>query len=501
MAGSELTRGTVTTQDIVARLWGLCNVLRDDGVTYNEYVTELTYLLFLKMMAETGHEDRLPNGYRWDGLAKREGMDQLTYYRQLLLDLGNPQKSGDENVQAIFTDAQTKLRKPANLKELTTSIDRLDWFSAREEGLGELYEGLLERNAAEKKSGAGQYFTPRPLIDCLVRLTKPQPGEIIQDPAAGTGGFIVAADRYIKDATDDLFKLPPEQAFFQRNNAYCGFELVPDAHRLCLMNLMLHDIAGGIEQGDTLSPDGENFDRADLILTNPPFGTKKGGGRPTRSDFSIAADTSNKQLAFVEHVVRALQPGGRAAMVVPDNVLFEGNVGRELRHWLMELCDLHTILRLPIGIFYAQGVKTNVLFFSRGKTDKGNTEAVWVYDLRNNMPAFGKTRPLTVQDFAEFEAAFGDDPLGKAKRKDQGEAGRFRCFTRKVIAARDDNLDIAWLRNTGVEAEAEERLTDPEDIAAAIIGHLRASLNEVEMLEEELQGGREPDVAHGEVAN
>ena len=212
MASGELTRGTVTTRDIVARLWGLCNVLRDDGVTYNEYVTELTFLLFLKMMAETGHEDRLPNDYRWDDLAKREGMDQLTYYRQLLLDLGDPNKSSNETVRAIFADAQTKLRKPANLKELTTSIDRLDWFSAREEGLGELYEGLLEKNAAEKKSGAGQYFTPRPLIDCLVRLTKPQPGEIIQDPAAGTGGFIVAADRYIKGATDDLFKLSQEEA-------------------------------------------------------------------------------------------------------------------------------------------------------------------------------------------------------------------------------------------------------------------------------------------------
>jgi type I restriction enzyme M protein len=265
----------------------------------------------------------------------------------------------------------------------------------------------------------------------VVRLLKPQPGEVVQDPAAGTGGFLVASDRFIKDATDDLFNLPPRQQEFQRKQAFVGQELVLDAHRLLLMNLMLHGIEGnGVALGDTLSPDGERLGKADLILTNPPFGTRKGGGRPTRSDFTITADTSNKQLAFVEHVVRALKPGGRAGMVVPDNVLFEDNVGRELRAWLMELCKLHTILRLPTGIFYSQGVKTNILFFQRGKTDKANTEAVWVYDLRANMPAFGKTRPLTVEDFAEFEKAYGGDPNGGGKRKDQGEEGRWRAFTR-----------------------------------------------------------------------
>lgn len=486
MASGELTRASVTTSDIVAKLWNLCHVLRDDGITYNEYVTELTYLLFLKMLAETGHEERLPKNYRWAELARRTGMDQLTYYRQLMLDLGNPGHVKDPTVLAIFADAQTKLRKPTNLKSLTTDIDQLDWFSAREEGLGNLYEGLLEKNAAEKKSGAGQYFTPRPLIDCMVRLMQPQPGEVIQDPAAGTGGFIVAADRYIKDATDELSKLPKEKAAFQRRQAYTGAELVPDTHRLLLMNLMLHGIECPIESGDSLSPSGESLGKADLILTNPPFGTKKGGGRPTRQDFSITADTSNKQLAFVEHIVRALKPGGRTAVVVPDNVLFEDNTGRRLRTWLMNLCDLHTILRLPTGIFYAQGVKTNVLFFSRGKTDTGNTRAVWVYDMRANMPAFGKTRPLKVEDFAPFENAFGADANGKSKRKDEGEEGRFRCFTRKQIEERNDNLDIAWLRDT--EAESEEGLTEPEDIAAAIIGHLKAALGEIEELSTELEG-------------
>jgi type I restriction enzyme M protein len=275
-----VTNGNGVTRDIVAKLWNLCNVLRDDGITYTDYVTELTFLLFLKMLAETGHEERLPKEHRWAGLLKREGIDLLEYYRQLLLDLGNPKKTKDQVVLAIFTDAQTKLRKPTNLEALSRAIDKLDWFSAREEGLGNLYEGLLEKNAAEKKSGAGQYFTPRPLIDCMVRLMKPQPGEIVQDPAAGTGGFLVAADRYIKDKTDDLYTLKESEAFFQRRNALVGIELVPDTHRLCLMNLMLHGIESMVESGDTLSPDGERIGKADLILTNPPFGTKKGGGRP-----------------------------------------------------------------------------------------------------------------------------------------------------------------------------------------------------------------------------
>ena len=472
-----------TTGDIVAKLWSLCNILRDDGVTYNEYVTELTFLLFLKMLEETKKEDRLPKAYRWRELAKRDGLDQLDYFKRLLLDLGKPDIK-DALVCAIFTDAQTRLRRPTNLKSLTASIDQLDWYSAREEGLGTLYEGLLQKNAEDKKSGAGQYFTPRPLIDCVIRLMKPQTGEVVQDPAAGTGGFLVAADHYIKGKTDDLYKLSQQQSYFQRHSAFVGAELVPDTHRLCMMNLLLHGIEGGVELADTLSPDGERLPKADLVLTNPPFGSKKGGGRPTRSDFSVTADTSNKQLAFVEHVVRALKPGGRAGMVVPDNVLFEDNAGRRLRAWLMDLCSLHTILRLPTGIFYSQGVKTNVLFFQRSKTDKATTKAVWIYDMRANMPAFGKTRLLTVDDFADFEKAYGSEPNGGGKRKDQGESSRWRCFTREAIKARNDNLDIAWLRDT--EAEAEEQLTEPEDIAAAIIGHLKAALEDIETLSDEL---------------
>jgi type I restriction enzyme M protein len=479
------------TREIVAKLWNLCNILRDDGITYSEYVTELTFLLFLKMLEETGREDRLPTAYRWKKLAKASGLEQLDFYRQLLLDLGNAKKTKDAVVLAIFADAQTKLRKPTNLKALTDAIDKLDWFSAREEGLGNLYEGLLEKNANEKKSGAGQYFTPRPLIDCIVRLIQPKPGEVIQDPAAGTGGFLVAADRYIKDRTDDLYELKEAEARFQRQSAFVGIELVPDTHRLCLMNLMLHGIESIVESGDTLSPDGERIGKANIVLTNPPFGTKRGGGRPNRADFSVTADTSNKQLAFVEHIVRALKPGGRAAVIVPDNVLFEENVGRKLRRWMMDRCDVHTLLRLPLGIFYAQGVKTNVLFMTRANGDKNATRGVWVYDMRTNVDPFGKTKPLTKGDFAEFEAAFGTDPRGESPRTDQGENGRFRWFSRNAIAANVDSLDLNWLRDdTG---HTSDQLRTPEELARAIRVCLGTALNKIEALGHEV--GAAPSVS------
>jgi type I restriction enzyme M protein len=484
MSESRATAGA--TRDIVQKLWRLCDILRDDGITYQAYVTELTYLLFLKMLAETGREGPLPTDARWASLTSRQGEALLTHYRALLLRLGT---EGAGTIRTIFADAQTSLRKPTNLHELVTQIDRLDWYSAKAEGLGDLYEGLLEKNAAEKKSGAGQYFTPRPLIDCMVRLLQPKAGEIVQDPAAGTGGFLVAADRYIKDRTDDLFALKTAEQRFQRDEAFRGLELVSDTHRLLLMNLMLHGIGGDLVRGgDAMGPDGEALGAADLILTNPPFGTKKGGGRPARPDFTITADTSNKQLAFVEHVVRALRPGGRAGIVVPDNVLFADGAGRELRSWMMDVADLHTILRLPTGIFYAQGVKTNVLFLRRGpaRVSKGNTQAVWVYDMRAGQPAYGKTRPLRVEDFAAFEAAYGDDPHGTATREDSGIEGRFRRFSRADIRARADNLDIAWLR--GSDEAGEDALEEPEDILEAMRTHLARALAEVEYLLGDFQG-------------
>ncbi len=478
------------TQEIVQRLWNLCHVLRDDGITYHQYVTELTYLLFLKMAEEQGGkvEGQLPKGYRWQDLTALEGTDQLTFYRAMLLHLGTEARSA--RVKAIFADAQTSLRHPRNLKKLVEDIDKLDWFSAKEEGLGDLYEGLLERNAGEKKSGAGQYFTPRPLINSIVRLVQPQPGELVQDPAAGTGGFLIAADAYVKAQTDDLFDLGEQLQMFQREKAFVGMELVHDTARLGLMNLLLHDIQGYLHIGDTLSSQGQKLPLADVVLTNPPFGTKKGGGGPTRDDFTFP--TSNKQLAFLQHCYRTLKPpskdspGGRAAVVLPDNVLFEENAGTQIRRDLMDKCDLHTILRLPTGIFYAGGVKTNVLFFTRGKTDKGNTKAVWIYDMRANAPAFGKRTPLTEEHFADFEKCFGKDPHGKARRKDQGEEGRFRRFTREEIAKRGDNLDIAWLKDES--NGGGDDLPEPEEIAAQIMEKLRTAMSEMEELQALLEG-------------
>ncbi|MEM9091351.1 MAG: N-6 DNA methylase [Cyanobacteria bacterium P01_F01_bin.53] len=464
------------TSDIVAKLWNLCNVLRDDGITYLQYVTELTYLLFLKMMQETAQEELLPEGKRWEDLVALDGIDQLEFYRDLLRDLG---RSGvNKRVQAIFANAQTALKQPRIIKKLVTSIDELDWYSAKEEGLGDLYEGLLEKNAGEKKSGAGQYFTPRCLIDVMVAVMRPQPGELVQDPAAGTGGFLIAADRYIKQNTDDLFDLKEAQQTFQRNQAFVGMELVQDAHRLLLMNMMLHGIESAVSLGDTLGSDGTGLAKANLILTNPPFGTKKGGGSPTRDDFTYP--TSNKQLAFLQHIYRSLKPEGRAAVVLPDNVLFEAGQGQKIRADLMDKCNLHTILRLPTGIFYSPGVKTNVLFFQRGKTEKGNTETVWVHDLRTNMPKFGKRTPLTRKHFEEFEECYGEDANGGSTRSDQGEEGRFRCFSREFIAERGENLDISWMRDESLQSV--EDLPEPDEIAATIMEKLQVAMSEMKAL-------------------
>lgn len=468
----------MNTQDIVQKLWNLCHVLRDDGITYHQYVTELTYLLFLKMAKETETEGQLPKGYRWDDLDKLSGIDQLTFYRAMLLHLGTESSA---RVQAIYVNAQTSLKTPVILKKLVDAIDDIDWYSAKEEGLGDLYEGLLERNASEKKSGAGQYFTPRPLIDSIVHLVKPQPGELIQDPAAGTCGFLIAADRYIREQTDNLYELPPVKQKWQREKAYLGVELVQDTHRLALMNKMLHGIESPVLLADTLSGEGEKLPKVDVILTNPPFGTKKGGGLPSRRDFTYP--TSNKQLAFLQHIYRGLKAGGRAAVVLPDNVLFEENAGAEIRRDLMEKCDLHTILRLPTGIFYAQGVKTNVLFFTRGKTDKGNTKETWVYDLRANAPSFGKRTPLSREHFVAFEKAYGKDPLGRSKRKDAGETGKFRRFSRMEIAQRNDNLDIAWLKD---ESGGSSELGEPDELAGEIVDLLQSAISEMHGLRQSL---------------
>jgi type I restriction enzyme M protein len=476
-----------TTYDLVAKLWNLCNVLKDDGVTYHQYVIELTYLLFLKMAKETRTENLLPEGYRWDDLEGKAATERLEFYKLLLTHLGS---HGSMLVTEIFANAISSIKKPNTLSTLVTEIDKLDWYNTRREGLGDVYEGLLEKNANEKKSGAGQYFTPRPLIDSIVHVMRPTLEDIIQDPAAGTGGFLIVANRYICKNSDPK-TWTEKQLRKYRSNTFYGMEHVQDTHRLALMNLMLHGLEfnseeAGIHYGDTLSPDGEALPKATLILTNPPFGSKKGGGLPNRTDFTFP--TSNKQFCFLQHIYLGLKPGGRAAAVFPDNVLFDSNVGKQIRTELMEKCNLHTILRLPSGIFYAQGVKTNVLFFTRGKKDKGNTKEIWVYDLRANMSQFGKRTQLTREHFADFEVVFGDDPLGSAvslsKRVDMGEKGRFRRFTRDWVAERGENLDIAWLKDKNEENKS--KLTEPSLLVQEAMSELETALAELQGILEEL---------------
>lgn len=467
----------MNTQEIVAKLWNLCNVLRDDGITYHQYVTELTYILFLKMAKETGSEENIPEGYRWDDLLARKGLELKSFYKDLLDYLGE-QCTG--RIQEIYKGAATNIDEPKNLEKIIRTIDELDWFSAKEEGLGNLYEGLLEKNANEKKSGAGQYFTPRVLIDVMTRLVAPKAGERCNDPACGTFGFMIAASNFVREQTNDFFDLDEETADFEYTQAFTGCELVHDTHRLALMNAMLHDIQSKIILGDTLSNVGKEMQGYDVVLTNPPFGTKKGGERATRDDFTYP--TSNKQLNFLQHIYRSLKADGkaRAAVVLPDNVLFADGDGERIRVDLMDKCHLHTILRLPTGIFYAQGVKTNVLFFTRKKTDKDSTKAVWFYDLRTNMPSFGKTNPLKASDFAGFEAAYTAEDRSKVADE------RWQCFTREEIAQKGNSLDLGLIKDDSVldyedlpdpaesAAEAAEKLAEAVDLLQSVAQELRS---------------------------
>ena len=470
----------MNTQEIVAKLWNLCNVLRDDGITYHQYVTELTYILFLKMAKETYTEDTIPEDCRWDALRDLRGLDLKNHYKKVLDKLGTETQG---RVREIYAGAATNIDEPKNLEKIITSIDELDWFSAKEEGLGSLYEGLLEKNANEKKSGAGQYFTPRVLIDVMTHLVKPQPGERCNDPACGTFGFMIAAAQYVRDMTDDYADLTEELANFEVEEAFSGCELVHDTHRLALMNAMLHGIDGPIYLGDTLSDFGKRFKDYDVVLTNPPFGTKKGGERATRDDFTYT--TSNKQLNFLQHIYRSLKANGkaRAAVVLPDNVLFADGDGQAIRRDLMEKCDLHTILRLPTGIFYAQGVKTNVLFFTRGTSDQGNTKEVWFYDLRTNMPSFGKTHPLKREDFAGFVRAY------EAADRHSVEDKRWHSYTREEIAAKDDSLDLGLIKDDSVIDY--EDLPDPVESAESAIASLREAAKLLQEVADELRAAKE----------
>ena len=519
----------MNNNDIVQKLWNLCDVLRDDGINYSDYVTELVLLLFIKMVHEnteagTLKKHPLPEGCRWTDLNGKSGINLLNDYKRILLSLSTGKDAlgnlvhEDPLISAIYADAQTRLREPRHLEQMIKTLDQIDWFSAAKDGLGDLYEGLLEKNAGETKSGAGQYFTPRALINSMVRCIKPQAGEVVQDPAAGTAGFLIAADAYIKQHTDDLYDLTATEQAFQRNNAFVGIELVPGTRRLALMNCLLHgmegDAEGVVHLGNALGDTGKSLARADIILANPPFGTSKGGeASNTRDDLTYK--TSNKQLAFLQHIYRNLKPGGRAAVVLPDNVLFEAGVGTDVRRDLMHKCNLHTILRLPTGIFYAQGVKTNVLFFTKGSAkDKHQqencTENVWVYDLRTNMPSFGKRTPFGEAHLTPFEAVYGNDPNGQSPRE-EGEYSfnaeqvevaqtdenqgvdsklahsRWRKFSRDWIREhKADSLDISWLKDK--DSVDAANLPEPDVLAREAKDELEAALSELDGLLKALEG-------------
>ncbi len=507
----------MNNNDLVAKLWKLCDNLRDGGVSYQNYVNELASLLFLKMCQETGQEDDLlPEGYRWKDLKGEIGQAQHQFYRNMLVQLG-----ADEHaiVRAIFQNVNTTITQPAQLSELVSNMDSLEWFEGGEgksrDDFGDMYEGLLQKNANETKSGAGQYFTPRALIQIIVQLMQPQPREIVQDPAAGTAGFLIEADKYIKVQTNDMDTLEEADQIFQMTKAFVGLELVPETRRLALMNCLLHDIegdqdkGGAIRLGNTLGSDGEALPQADLILTNPPFGSAAG----TNITRTFVHQTSNKQLCFMQHIVESLKPGGRAAVVIPDNVLFEGGKGTEIRRDLMDKCNLHTILRLPTGIFYAQGVKTNVLFFQKGtkensKQDKGCTKETWVFDMRTNMNTFGKRRTLTAQHFEHFIAAYGDDKNGQSPREEgvwetlgaiygtednatadsiekTQDNARWRKFSRDYIRdQKGDSLDISWLKD--LEASSAENLPEPEILAGEAMAELTEAMSEIYRLMQSL---------------
>ena len=495
----------MSTIDIVQKLWNLCNVLRDDGITYHQYVTELTYILFLKMLNETGEEntlkadvlksyqnsleqyarkkgkavEQLPEeekesikpllyDYSWEHLTTLEGIDLKNYYMKLLSELGS---IGIPKISDIYAKAVSSIEEPKNLQKIILEINKL-------EGLGDLYEGLLQKNADEKKSGAGQYFTPRVLIDVMTNLISPKLGEKCFDPACGTFGFMISAYQHAIDGMNLYSLSDQETAAFQ--DSFYGVELVHDAHRLALMNAYLHNVPAHIFCEDSLSPSAKRLKGFDVILTNPPFGTKKGGERTSRDDISF--QTSNKQLNFLQVIYRSLKADGnaRCAVVLPDNVLFADGDGTSVRRELMDFCNLHTILRLPTGIFYAQGVKTNVLFFTRGKTEKANTKEVWFYDLRTNMPSFGKTTPLKKEHFTDFVKAY------TAKDRRAVEDERFSVFTREQIAEKGDTLDLGLIRDDSVldyndlpdpaesAQEAAANLEEAVDLLMSVVKELRA---------------------------
>jgi len=478
---------------IVQRVWNYCNVLRDDGVSYGDYVEQLTYLLFLKMADEQtkppfNKPSTIPQGFDWQSLTSKDGTELEIQYRKLLESLGKEKGM----LGVIFRKAQNKIQDPAKLKRLTELINNETWMGMDIDVKGEIYEGLLQKNAEDTKSGAGQYFTPRALIDAMVKVVNPEPGKTINDPACGTGGFIIAAHNYISNPKN--FQLDVEQKRFLRNGTFSGKDIVDSVARLCAMNLFLHGIGGDtspIEVGDSLISDpGIRFD---FVLTNPPFGKKSsvtltnGDGKADKEALTYErqdfwATTSNKQLNFLQHVKTLLKINGKTAIVVPDNVLFEGGAGETVRRKILHECDVHTLLRLPTGIFYAQGVKANVLFFDRKPaSETPQTDKLWIYDLRTNKHFTLKTSTLAYKDLEDFVACF--NPKNRHERK---ETDRFKAYTYNELMQRDKaNLDIFWLKDESLEDT--DNLPAPEVLAVEIAENLEAALEQFNNIIEELK--------------
>lgn len=481
---------------LVQKLWNYCNVLRDDGLSYGDYIEQLTYLLFLKMADEQTKPpfERpafLPKGLDWASLVALDGDELGVHYRHVLTELGR--KPGMLGV--VFRKAQNKVQDPAKLRRLIADlIDRENWMTLDADVKGDAYEGLLEKNAEDVKTGAGQYFTPRPLIKAIVEVMRPEPGTVICDPACGTGGFLLGAHSYV---LEHFRLLDPDQKRHLRFDALRGADIVDGVARLCVMNMLLHGI--GAEDADSPIQSGEDSlkgdpgDRYEMVLTNPPFGKKSSvqivnaEGETEREDLVIVRDdfwasTSNKQLNFVQHCKTLLKINGKCAIVVPDNVLFEGGAGETVRKKLLDEFDVHTILRLPTGIFYAQGVKANVLFFDRRPAREAPwTMTLWVYDYRTNIHHTLKQNPLRYEDLADFISAFNPD-----NRQERKESDRFRPFTYDELLARDKvSLDITWLRDESLEDAAN--LPPPDVIAAEIVEDLEAALSEFSQITQSLR--------------
>jgi type I restriction enzyme M protein len=476
---------------LVGKVWSYAHVLRDQGVAYGDYIEQITFLLFLKMDDEResllGQPSLIPQKWRWKKLRNLDGDDLELQYRHSLEALAK--ESGIIGV--IYRKAQNKIGDPAKLKRLVSMIDGETWMGLGADVKGAIYEGLLEKNAQEVKSGAGQYFTPRPLIQAMVEVMRPTPETSVCDPACGTGGFLLAAYEFMRTQTDDKAALRK-----LRTSKISGTDLVDEVVRLCAMNLYLHDIGGAesvVHSGDSLSADpGKRFD---IVLTNPPFGKKSSftvvgddGAVTTeretyeRDDFKVS--TSNKQLNFLQHIMTILDTSGRAAVVLPDNVLFEGGAGERLRKRLLEQFDFHTLIRLPTGIWYSPGVKANVLFFDKKPAaEKPWTKALWIYDFRTNQHFTLKTKQLTRGHLDEFIDCYNPD--NRLKRK---ESERFKKFTYDELAARDKlNLDITWLKDDSLEDA--DNLPPPDIIAAEIIENLEAALEQFRGVAEELGSG------------